>query len=219
MKIYDQIIKDGDLCFDIGANSGNKTQELLDHGAMVVCIEPQTSVFNNLKIRFLNNENTKILNYAIGAKNGKSIIFLSRQNTLSSMSESFINETSKQRFRGVEWSEKENVNVITLDNLISEYGCPNFCKIDVEGYETEVIRGLTKPIPVISIEFVPELKNNALECIKLLKNICNCKFNYSEQETMLFHFEDWVEEDVIVEFLESKNDFKVSFGDLYIKMY
>jgi len=35
-----------------------------------------------------------------------------------------------------------------------EYGLPHFCKIDVEGFEEQALAGLSRPLPVLSFEFI-----------------------------------------------------------------
>lgn len=217
MEIYKKIIKPGHLCYDIGANNGNKTQEMLNLGAKVVCLEPQISCCNNLTNKFKNNSNVTILQKAVGASVGSGKIFIPQAHTLSSMSEEFINETKKSRFSDVNWVNSQYVEITTLDDLILSYGIPFFCKIDVEGYEVEVLKGLSKPIPYISVEFTPELKKLTFECIELLSKLSDCKFNYSEAETSVFSFDNWLEKDEMIEFLLKNNDYVKSFGDLYIK--
>ena len=134
------------------------------------------------------------------------------------MSEKFIETTKKERFNGVSWDSSIEVDVTTLDVLIAEHGLPNFCKIDIEGYEPEVLKGLSQPIPYISIEFTPELKENSFECIDILLNIDKSyTFNYSEGETEVFTFDTWLTGNEMKDFLSKNNDFKVSFGDLYAK--
>jgi FkbM family methyltransferase len=51
------------------------------------------------------------------------------------------------RFSEFEWNDELEVPMRTLDELIREYGVPDFCKIDVEGYEFGVIQGLSRPNP------------------------------------------------------------------------
>ena len=42
------------------------------------------------------------------------------------------------------WADAVKIPSITLDNLIEHYGTPDLIKIDVEGYEYTVLKGLTK---------------------------------------------------------------------------
>jgi len=60
------------------------------------------------------------------------------------------------------------------------YASPYFVKIDVEGHEPHVLRGLKRPVPYLSFEVnLPEFKQEGLECIELLGNIAaDGKFNY-----------------------------------------
>ena len=135
METLKEIINKNDLCFDVGSNMGNKTQEMLDLGAKVVSIEPQKECFDHIRKRFHGNDNVVCVNSGCGPVKGKGVIKISSHHTLSTMSEDFLVETSKQRFKGVEWEKEEVIEILTLDDLIDLYGTPKFIKIDVEGYE------------------------------------------------------------------------------------
>jgi FkbM family methyltransferase len=215
MEIFNKIVSVGDLCYDIGANNGFKSESLLSIGAKVVCVEPQLGCYQYLVGKFSNNDNVHIEHKALGKEVGVGQIYISQAHTLSTMSESFMSETTKERFVGNSWNSKQEVSITTLDYLINKYGLPKFCKIDVEGFEVEVLKGLSQPIPFVSIEFVPELKSNTFECIEILSKLGDYKFNYSEAETGVFSFEENVTKEEIIDFLSRNNDYKVSFGDLY----
>jgi len=206
------------LCFDVGANIGRKTEKFLTLGAKVVCVEPQLHCVSILNNKFNSNENVKIVNAALGEREDVLEIFISKSDTVSSMSKEFIEKTSQERFRGIFWDRTEKINVTTLDNLISTYGLPDYCKIDVEGYEVEVLKGLSNKINLISIEFTPELKEKTFECMRILGNIAEYEYNYSEGESDVFSFTEWVSSDNMIEHLRKNNDFKISFGDLYAKL-
>jgi FkbM family methyltransferase len=44
------------------------------------------------------------------------------------------------------------VPVTTLDKAIDEFGVPTFCKIHVEGFESDALKGLSKPIPLLALD-------------------------------------------------------------------
>ncbi len=168
LLFYSKFIKPGDLCFDIGGNYGNKTETFWRLGADVISVEPQSFCVKKLNKRFLGINNVKILNVAVGKSNCQKRINLCNESySMATFSNKFI---SLKKHVGYHWSDYEIVNMLTLDKLIELYGVPKLCKIDVEGYELEVISGLSKKIEFISfeahIEFIKEIE----EIFNLLKN-------------------------------------------------
>jgi hypothetical protein len=73
------------------------------------------------------------------------------------------------RNSGREWDDTSvgDVNVVTLDSLIKEYGTPDYIKVDVEGFDLEVLTGLSSQISLISFEFNTQegLIEISAECI------------------------------------------------------
>jgi hypothetical protein len=68
----------------------------------------------------------------------------------------------------VRWDRTVDIRVSTFDDLIGKYGEPAFCKIDVEGYEAEVVRGLSKPLRTLSFGYLPMAHDAALTLLKLV---------------------------------------------------
>jgi FkbM family methyltransferase len=219
MKLFEYIINRNDLVFDVGSNIGNKSEIFLNLGAKVISFEPQENCFNYLLNRFSNNDSIFIERIALDKKVGDEIMYISDSNTLSSMSELFINETKKERFTNHNWMNKISIQVNTLDNMIIKYGEPNFIKIDVEGYELNVLKGLTKKIKLISIEFVPEICQQSIDCIEYIDyvNEGNTVFNYVSMENDYFKYNNWLTKKEIINYLKSITDFKHEFGDIYFK--
>ena len=72
----------------------------------------------------------------------------------------------------------------TLDELIAAHGEPAFCKIDVEGFEVEVLAGLTRPLRALSFEYLPMAHDAALAVLDRVGELGAYRYNYSPIETM-----------------------------------
>jgi len=215
-KFYRKFIKQDDLCFDIGANVGNRTAVFLSLGANVVSVEPVKETCDILKEKFKANKRVTILQTAIGSKIGEKDIYISNYSEVSTLSEAFIEKYKVQKKYNVEWNSSRVTKVDTIDNLISEYGVPAFCKIDVEGYEKEVLEGLSQPIPMLSFEYNVKLKNLALECVNALSKFENLTFNFSPYESMQYTLNAWLDRKAFYNYLsELPND--ILTGDVYVK--
>jgi len=218
LSLYAQFIKKGDLCFDVGANIGNRVEPFTELGAIVVAIEPQKSCCRVLRKKFAKYPNVYIINKALDKTVGTKEFFIDRSHTLSSMSKEWITAVKNSgRFLSHKWDDKVTVETTTLDLLIKEYGKPNFCKIDVEGFEWEVIQGLSRPVNMLSLEFIPEYLDPVLACIEYLSKLGNAEFNYSLGEPISFALSNWVNADDIINILQDLPSESQTQGDIYIR--
>jgi len=224
LRFYSQFVNKGDLCFDIGANIGNRIGVFLKLGATVVAVEPQNSCMRKLLKKYGNNNKVFLVHKALGSREGKGNLILSNSHTVSSMSKEWIDcvrdsdmfFTSTSAFQ---WHENVTVPITTLDKLIRKYGSPAVCKIDVEGFENQVIKGLSQPAEMISFEFTPtpKLIKRSIESIKHLSTIGNVQFNYSFGESMILALPEWVDDGKICNILLSI-PYKTAFsGDIYAR--
>ena len=69
-QFYGNYINEGDLCFDIGANIGNRTEIFLNLKARVVSVEPVKKTYLILKEKFGNEKNSTLLQLGIGSEAG-----------------------------------------------------------------------------------------------------------------------------------------------------
>jgi FkbM family methyltransferase len=217
INFYSQFIGKNDYCFDIGASFGNRTETFLALGAKVLSVEPQLNEFKFLNKKF--GSKIILIDKAVGSKNGSAKMYLNNHSALSSLSKEWISKVSStNRFEDAKWKKELNVEVVTLDWLIENYGKPDFCKIDVEGYELEVIKGLSQPIKIISIEFtIPEFTDRAVECLDRLAGFGKILCNYSSAETLQLGLKEWQTLENFKEIflaLPSKN---IIDGDIYVK--
>jgi FkbM family methyltransferase len=218
MEFYSQFVFPGKLCFDVGANIGNRVKIFLELQADVVAIEPQEKCTQILRRVFGNNHHLKIIQKALGEREGEAEIMISDSNTLSSMSPEWIEAVKESgRFSEHLWDKKQKVQITTLDDLIQQHGIPQFIKIDVEGFEYQVIRGLSQAIPLISLEFVSERIEPTLYCIDHIASLGDVRLNYSIGESMRFSLESWIKPEEMKRLLSSLSGENNVFGDVYIK--
>lgn len=210
-----------ELIFDVGLNIGEKSASFLAAGAKVVGFEPQKECYSKAITRLRDYKNFTAENVALDNKEGESLFYRSNYDTLSSMSKDFTQRANKNRWAGVQWSLfPETIKVSTLDLMILKYGKPKYIKIDVEGYEYQVLQGLTQPVEYISIEYTPELFKESEKCIRYLDklNNGNCKYNYVYRENDHYQFKNWLDINEIISYISSVEDYVYEFGDLYINM-
>ena len=215
-NFYAQFLRKGDTYFDIGANYGNRISPIIKlEVGLIIAVEPQEACCIYLKETF---KGITVLQNGVGAVAETKTFYVSSDSVLSSFSQDFIDKTGDTRFVGNTWNETKQIEIITLDSIIEKYGTPDFVKVDVEGFEPEVFKGLSKPLKVVSFEYtVPELSDNLFPVIEKLNSLGNCTFNYSIGESMELHLKVWVSFESIKNILETSSFIATGFGDVYVK--
>lgn len=190
---YSKLLGSGDLCIDVGANIGDFTNAFLSCGARVIAVEPQPSCVRHLRTRFSGHSDIVIMENALGAVPGDGEIYMTGVHTVASMSRDWIERVRKSgRFRDYQWDKRCAVKITTLDEVIQQYGTPKYIKIDVEGYELEVIKGLSLPVSLLSFEFTPEASESAIDCIIHLSGLGNVRFNHTIDRYRALAMTEWM---------------------------
>jgi FkbM family methyltransferase len=148
---------------DIGANVGDISESLLKAGYDVYAFEPFSPTFSKLSDRFANYSNFQAYNFAIGAVNESRELHIAQDKTGKN-----IYGDSSQYNSLLDHSMPENlifidtvpVTVKTLESLHHSLEIPSsisLVKIDTEGFDIEVIRGMGDyRYPVVVTEFWDE---------------------------------------------------------------
>ena len=218
-EFYQKFMASGDLCFDVGANIGNRTRAFLRLGCRVVAVEPQSNCIKRLQKEFGGNEQFIIEPIALGSSPGRAELNVSSNHVLSTLSENFIDRTVKSgRFYPNHWTHRKTVEVSTLDQLIRQYGVPKFIKIDVEGFESDILSGLSQQVAAISFEWTPECNENARFCVEKLSQLGDYEYNLSWGESMKFARKSWRTPESILELITEFESESILFGDIYARL-
>ena len=217
LTFYKQFVNQGDLVFDVGANEGNRAKLFYEIGAKIVAVEPQSGCADFLQEVFRGVSGFHLERKALGASVGNAEMRISDSEVLSSLSDDWIRTVKESgRFSHRNWNRTEIVEVDTIDNLISKFGSPSFIKIDVEGFEAQVMAGLSSAIKGLSMEFIPEYPEGTMRCVKRLCQLGEYEFQISLGESMDFALPSWVNGGQIEE--EFTKIPLTDFGDIYARL-
>ncbi|MDH3662133.1 MAG: FkbM family methyltransferase [Alphaproteobacteria bacterium] len=218
-RLYRPFLQPGDLAFDIGAHVGNRSRVWASLGARVVAVEPQANLAAFLRWQFKGQDEITVVETALAASPGTAAMHIDPTNpTVTTLSSDWIDQVTKaEGFENVAWQPPIEVEATTLDRLIATHGLPVFMKIDVEGFEAEVLKGLSQPIKALSLEFLPAAIGVALEAIDHLEGLGRYRYNVSYGEGMAFDLTDWQSADRMRDWLLQQQGGHRS-GDVYARI-
>ena len=177
----------GATIFDVGGNRGFKSEVFVQLAPKVVCVEPDRSNVEILRKKFRTTPAVTVVDCAVGSAEGELMFNVieagSAYNTLSTKWVESLGQADGSSRPVLTLSEQYPVTVVTLDTLITRFGTPHYIKIDVEGFELEVMRGLSQPVPYISFELnLPDFRSEGIEIASMLTRIMPAvRFNYCSE--------------------------------------
>lgn len=132
-----EVIKEGDFVLDIGANIGYYVlleSKLVGSSGKVYALEPISYNLERLIVNCkLNNIiNVRIFHLAASDKNGIIKIYIPRESNLC----------STQFNPNINYIGVKTVNCVTIDSFLEKYGKPSLIRMDVEGHESKIIKGM-----------------------------------------------------------------------------
>jgi FkbM family methyltransferase len=202
---YRQFLRAGDLGFDIGAHVGNRVRVFRRIGAHVVAVEPQPDFVAVLRVLYGRDPDVSIQGCGVAAAPGQGNLYLStRTPTVSTFADSWMTDVrADRRFQRIRWDTMISVPIVTLDELITHHGEPQFCKIDVEGFEQEVLSGLSQPIPALSFEYIPVAVGRAIACVERTSALGDYRYRHSRVETHRWAGPNWLEPNAMIKILRA----------------
>jgi hypothetical protein len=141
-----------------------------------------------LRLLFGRDSGVLLIPALIGRETGAARLWLNQRNpTISTASATFIAATDGAAgWQGEEWDTTLERKMTTLDALVEVHGRPDFIKIDVEGYEAEVLAGLSFAPTALSFEFTTIQRDVARACLDRLVTLGYGAFNACLGEGMAF---------------------------------
>ncbi len=155
-------IKINNLNFDKYVDIGTHEGELLEHilklkKKKIFCVEPQLSLYKALKKKF---KRAKIFNCALDKKISKKYFFINKLDGTSTLSK-FNEDSFFLKFKNLILMQKNNfekktkIKTSTMDTLFKNISLnKSFLKIDVEGYEINVLKGARKKLKEVSFVLI-----------------------------------------------------------------
>lgn len=141
------------MLFDIGANCGGATAIGLFQGYRVVSIDPAPRIFQTLVKNYIYNPMVVPLRYAVSDVDYQTVEFYETTDTdaLSTLNLDWLTADTMP-YKGFNYRTIK-ATTITIDTLAKIYGEPDLIKIDVEGAEWNVLRGMTKYHGELALEW------------------------------------------------------------------
>ena len=175
-------------------------------GARVVAVEPDEHNQEVLRGKFLRYrlrpKPVCIVGNAVSDKVSVETMWIDGPGSaLNTLSQKWVDalRVDKDRFDrnvdALEFAEQKTVETTTIEHLAAQHGVPFFVKIDVEGHELSVLKGLRHAVPYLSFEVnLPEFRQEGLQCLEVLGSLSPAsKFNYATDCSRGLSLEHWVD--------------------------
>jgi FkbM family methyltransferase len=140
---------------------GQTIDAIISCDCRVISIEPNPICYSLLEKQYGAHHLVSLEKTAIGCKEGTATLNFQGTESTASLLEDWPYETT----------DSIQTSVTTLDKLIDEHGPPKLIKVDVEGFELEVFKGLSRPIEYLIFEVHRSENKTAYQVLEHLKNI------------------------------------------------
>ena len=206
-----RLIRPGALVFDVGANRGQSAEAYLRLGARVIAFEPQAALHEEILQRCQHLGDLKLEPVGLGSAPERRELLLKDCDQVASFDPDWEG--------GV--IGRQAVEVSTLDAMIEKHGRPDYCKVDVEGWERHVIAGLSTPIALVSLEYhlSPENIRDTKDALHTLAELGPYEANVLQQGTNDWAMPTWM---AATEFAERFSDrlelqWSAHFGEVFLR--
>jgi len=226
-QFFQPLVAKGAVVFDIGANIGEFTTAFLSVGAgLVVAVEPQPALCRHLADSFpdaIARGQLALKPCAVSSAAGRMRLHVSSDpgHSMSTLSPEFLAMSLRN---GHHWDAAAaiDVDVVTLAQLIAEFGTPDVLKIDVEGHDLAVLQGLDRAVKLMSFEFNTDagLIGLAAACIDRVASLGDYEFNFQADAPGMVELQlaPWVSAEVMKYILLNDVSRSPVYGDVFCRL-
>jgi FkbM family methyltransferase len=217
--LYRRFVPEGGLAFDIGAHVGDRISAFRSLGARVVALEPQQGPMRALRLIHGRDAGVTLIASACGPREGEVTFHVNTENpTVSTASSAFLAAADgASGWEGQVWDRTLTVPMTTLDALVTRFGSPDFIKIDVEGFEADVLAGLSTPVTALSFEFTTIQRQVAHLCLGRLAGLGYGRFNIALGESQTLTFDEPIDARAMAAHVAALPH-EANSGDIYAMM-
>lgn len=203
------------LIFDIGCSVGKWIKANYRTEDIFYGFDADIRSVERSAICFSEYNNVHIIHKLITDHKELQEFYQSETSEVSTASKDWIFKSRHSAY----YNEPVLVDCETLDGLILNYGKPQIVKIDVEGYEYNVLWGLSQKVGMIAFEFVEELPEELYKCLDRLKYLGYTDFNWSHGDAYTYIPTEWLTYEEIVKIMQDMiiPERKSLWGMIYAK--
>ncbi len=182
LHVFETFLNEGDTFIDVGANIGLMSllaSTRVGGKGLVYSFEPSPETFSILtrNVEINGRENVRPFNLGLGSESGTSRLY--RNMEYGRGSASLVKKETQEESEGVE------ITCSTLDELVATHGVSKvkLIKIDVEGWELEVIKGglnffADENAPVVCVEYSDMFSTQGGEKVEIYETLLHSRSDY-----------------------------------------
>jgi FkbM family methyltransferase len=177
---------------DVGANHGLYTDANINKFSHFILVEANPLLYQELIEKYKSFPNITVI-HAIASNKPSETFYVSNADQISTVDTDWI---TKSRFsKNYTWRPLHGIKTIPLDKIVELFPTIERIKIDVEGYEYNVLQSLHKKVPTLCFEWAEEKKEELLLSIQYVKDLGYQYFHVQYEDKYAYEVpsDQWVD--------------------------